>query len=183
MLAAGMLIVIFLLLRRSRRYPGKTKEEKPATRRKLEDARQATPLLDAPPEILRWHVEMHETSRHLKAELDSKMSALQAIIRIASEEAMRLEAAISRAEQLGISPCADTLAAIEELDVSDDSGGSRLYESHEKPDEIAARRDAVYQLADQGLAANAIAKSIGAPLGDVELLMSLRTESASHDVG
>jgi hypothetical protein len=185
MFAAGMLIIIFLLLRRSWRYSAKIKkEEKPAPRRKLDDARQATPLLDAPPELLRWQVEMHETARHLKAELDSKMSALQAIIRIASEETARLETAISRAEQLGISPCADTLAAIEELSAGDDSGGGLPCGELPVPSiEIAARRDAVYQLADQGLAANAIAQSIGAPLGDVELLMSLRTDSASHDVG
>jgi hypothetical protein len=183
MFAAGMLIIIFLLLRRSWRYSAKIKkEEKPAPRRKLDDARQATPLLDAPPELLRWQVEMHETARHLKAELDSKMSALQAIIRIANEESTRLEAAISRAERLGISTCADTLAAIEELSAGDDSDSGRLCgESHATSNEIDAQRDAVYQLADQGLAANAIARSIGAPLGDVELLMSLRTNGATHD--
>ena len=135
-----------------------------------------TPLLDAPPDLLRWQVEMHETARHLKAELDSKMGALQAITRIASEESARLEAAIARAERLGISTCADTLAAIEALNGNDDFGNGLLPSaSLAKSEEIAARRDAVFQLADQGLASKAIAQSIGAPLGDVELLMSLRT--------
>jgi len=184
MFAAGMLILIFLLLRRSWRYRGKVKKQKADPRRKLDDARQATPLLDAPPEILRWQVEMHETARHLKAELDSKMSALQAMTRIASEESARLEAVIARAERLGISSCADTLAAIEAMHGSDDSGTSLKSDAPlANPDEIAARRAAVYQLADQGLAATAIARSMGAPLGDVELLMSLRTNGASHDVG
>ncbi len=180
MFGAGVLMLIFLLMRRSRRYLGKTKKQKASPRRKLDDARQATPLLDAPPEILRWQVEMHETARDLKAELDSKMSALQAITRIASEESARLEAAIARAEQLGITGCADTLAAIEELHGSDDFGGGALPEaSSTTTDEIASRRDAVYQLADKGLAASAIARSIGVPLGDVELLMSLRSGSTS----
>ncbi len=180
MFGAGVLMLIFLLMRRSRRYLGKTKKQKASPRRKLDDARQATPLLDAPPEILRWQVEMHETARDLKAELDSKMAALQAITRIASEESARLEAAIARAEQLGITGCADTLAAIEELHGSADFGGGTLPEaSSTTTDEIAARRDAVYQLADKGLAASAIARSIGVPLGDVELLMSLRSESTS----
>jgi hypothetical protein len=184
MFAAGMLILIFLLLRRSRRYRGKIKEQKADPRRKLDDARQATPLLDAPPQILRWQVEMHETARHLKSELDSKMSALQAMTRIASEELARLEAAIARAERLGISSCADTLAAIEGIHGSDVSGNSLKSDaSLANHDEIAARRAAVYQLADQGLAASAIARSMGAPLGDVEFFMSLRTNGASHDVG
>lgn len=180
MFGAGVLMLIFVLMRRSRRYLGKIKKQKASPRRKLDDARQATPLLDAPPEILRWQVEMHETARHLKAELDSKMVALQAITRIASDESARLEAAIARAERLGITGCADTLAAIEELNGGDDLGGHDLPEtSSTTADEIAARRDAVYQLADQGLAATAIARSIGAPLGEIELLMSLRSESAS----
>lgn len=185
MLAAGMLIIIFLLLRRSRRYVAKTKKKtQPETRRKLADARKSTPLLDAPPEILRWHVEMHETTRELKAELDSKMGALQALIRMAAEETARLEAAISRAEQLGISPRPDSLTAIEELSGGDGlEGVLESVEPLSSSDDLSARRDAVYQLADQGLAAVAIARSIGAPLGDVELLMSLRTNGPTHDIG
>ena len=44
-------------------------------------------------------------------------------------------------------------------------------------DDISARREVVYQLADEGLAVNAISQSLGVPLGDVELLMSLRSET------
>lgn len=180
MFVAGVLMLIFLLLRRSWRYQGKTKKQQVSPWRKLDDARRDTPLLDAPPEILRWQVEMDETARHFKAELDSKMSALQSLVRMASEESARLEAAIVRAERLGISTCADTLAAIEELTAVDESS-SRLppAASLTMENEIAARRDAIYQLADQGLAAGAIARSIGLPLGDVELLMSLRSDSTS----
>ena len=116
-------MLIFLLMRRSRRYLSKSNRERSTSRQKLVTARESTPLLDAPPEILRWQVEMYEVARDLKAELDSKMGALQAIIRIANEESARLEAAIARAEQLGVSPCADTLAAIEELNGSQDSSG------------------------------------------------------------
>lgn len=182
MFGAGVLMLIFLLMRRSRRYLGKTKKEGVTSRGQLKDARYDTPLLDAPPDLLRWQVEMHETARHLKAELDSKMAALQAITRIASAESARLEAAIARAEQLGVSTCADTLAAIEALSENDDFGNSLLPTVPlAKSEEIAARRDAVFQLADQGLASKAIAQSIGAPLGDVELLMSLRTNGTSRD--
>ncbi|MEX0819517.1 MAG: hypothetical protein WD070_07980 [Pirellulaceae bacterium] len=177
MFGVGVLMLIFLLMRRSRRYLGKIKKQNPVARQKLDDARRATPLLDAPPEVLRWHVEMHETARDLKAELDSKMGALQAIIRLASEESARLEAAIARAERLGISPCADTLAAIEESGGSDETSGAlQVQTALESSDEIPAWRDAVYRLADEGLAASAIARSLGAPLGDVELLISLRPE-------
>lgn len=184
MLGAGVLMLIVLLFRRLRRYQGKTRKEQrledrsSARRQKLDEARAATPLLDAPPELVRWQVDMHDTARDLKAELDSKMSSLQAIVRMASDASDRLETAIARAEQLGISPCADTLAAIEALNEHDDSIGTRLPDvSGVTDDAIAARRSIIYQLADQGLAASAIAQSTGAPLGDVELLMSLRSDS------
>lgn len=173
-------MLIFLLLRRSKRYLSKIKRPSTNTRRKLDESRKASPLLDAPPEILRWQVEMHETARELKAELDSKMSALQATIRMAREESERLEATVARAEQLGISPCADTLAAIEELNGGERSIGCTLPAvPMDGSTQISAHRDAIYQLADQGLAASEIANSIGVPLGDVELLISLRSESTS----
>jgi hypothetical protein len=53
-------------------------------------------LIDAPPEVVRWQVAMHDTARELKAELDSKMSALQALIQMAREERERLEAVLRR---------------------------------------------------------------------------------------
>lgn len=60
----------------------------------------STPLLGAPAEIRRWHVEMESVSRDLRAELDSKIVLLQATIRSAAQEAQRLEQAIAAAKQL-----------------------------------------------------------------------------------
>jgi hypothetical protein len=48
-------------------------------------------LADAPNEVLRWQVEMHETARELKAELDTKMRALHVLMRDADERIARLE--------------------------------------------------------------------------------------------
>ncbi len=182
MFGVGVLMMIVLLMRRARRYQQRTKRENAAAPRKnskLEQARQETPLIDAPPELLRWQVEMHETARHLKAELDSKMIALQSITRIASEESTRLEAAIARAEKLGISPCPDTLAAIEDFSRGDQLAGEALADANPPNDEMANKRKSIYELADQGLAASAIAQSTGTPIGDVELTMSLRQGTQS----
>ncbi|MBC8353643.1 MAG: hypothetical protein H8E66_16720 [Planctomycetes bacterium] len=188
MLGVGILMLVVLLFRRLRRYQRKTRKEQrsgnrsSASRQKLDEARAATPLLDAPPELLRWQVELHETARDLKAELDSKLSLLQATIRLASEESLRLETAIARAEQLGISPCPDALATIEALNEGDTSVSDDLPDSSSLiADSLTTNRDAVYELADQGLSASSIAQSIGAPLGDVELMMSLRSEPSSSD--
>lgn len=57
----------------------------------LADEGRDTVLRDAPPEVLRWHVELHETARDLKAEIDTKLVALQVLTKQAREEADRLE--------------------------------------------------------------------------------------------
>jgi len=90
---AVLLVCLIYLLRRSFRYFRRgrndtrplVKVERPAR------ADSAAPLHDAPRDVLRWEVEMHETARVLSAQLDSKMAALQSLIRQAREEADRLE--------------------------------------------------------------------------------------------
>lgn len=172
--AFGVLMVIFMLTRRSRRYLSKTRREQNQPVTRLVEPNRDRALVDAPREVLRWQVEMHETARDLKAELDSKMGALQALVRQASAESARLEAAIQRAERLGISTSRDTLREIERLADDDASqprlpqlGGVVFGDPH---------RDQIYSLADGGLAAPTIAAQLGASIGDVEMVLSLRTE-------
>lgn len=55
---------------------------------------------ESPAEYLRWEVEMHETARGLKAELDSKMAALLSLTRTAREEQQRLARLIEEARQV-----------------------------------------------------------------------------------
>lgn len=53
-------------------------------------------------ETMRWEVEMHDTARELKAELDSKMSALMSLVRTAREEQERLEHLIEDARRVKV---------------------------------------------------------------------------------
>lgn len=53
----------------------------------------------APQDLLRWQVEMHETARDVKAEIDTKILALQALIALASDHAERLETLLARADR------------------------------------------------------------------------------------
>jgi hypothetical protein len=55
-------------------------------------------LLGAPQDLVRWEVQMHEIARDTKAELDTKMRALQLLIRDARECEMRLRELIDRIE-------------------------------------------------------------------------------------
>ncbi len=65
---------------------------------------QGTGSLGAPPEVLRWQVELHDMARELKAELDSKMLAVTALARSYEQASKRLSDMIRLAEQVEISP-------------------------------------------------------------------------------
>jgi hypothetical protein len=65
----------------------------------LRPERQQEPRYDQPADLVRWEVEMHDTARELKAELDTKMAALQVLIRQANEACERLERATAEAER------------------------------------------------------------------------------------
>jgi hypothetical protein len=89
MLVAGVGILIWVLLRRSHKSRVKRAHEDRAIakqQRQLQSHRDSgAPTVDAPPEILRWQSSMFDLQRELKAELESKISVLQAVVRIADE--------------------------------------------------------------------------------------------------
>jgi hypothetical protein len=189
MFSAGIVLLTLILLKRWYRYYGrrgrKATTDKPAV---YDFARHESRPLDSPPELLRWQVEMHDTARDLKAELDSKMSVLQALVQIAREERQRLEAAIHRAHQLGLSTRRDTLDEIERLtsqlvaegnvdhvnESVDSSAADATGTSQREPLFPTHRRTAIYDLSDHGHSPAAIAEQIGTPIGDVEMVLGTR---------
>jgi hypothetical protein len=101
MFIVGLGMLIAILLRRWHRYygPRRRRREAPVLEHTArEEKKAARSLSDAPTDVLRWHVELHDTARDLKAELDSKITALQVLIRMAGQEAARLERLIESAE-------------------------------------------------------------------------------------
>ncbi len=97
LMGVGMMTVI--LMRRWNRYYRKRNSARRDPRRDVIAASKAQqPLMDAPPEILRWQVEMHETARELKGELDTKIAILQRLTAEARHQADRLEAAAQRCD-------------------------------------------------------------------------------------
>lgn len=199
LMLAGIVLAIFFLMRgsaagwmRSRRNANDPKE----IERMLGSRSRDSALADAPAEVLRWQVEMHETARDLKAEIDSKLSALQALVVLARQEAERLEAAIRRAADGGIGgddAPRDTLAAIERL------ADPAALDDPDKLAEVAAqcpshasataadpfhdneRTIAIARLADRGHSSVEIARRLGRPLGEVELLLGLRSGTTAQE--
>lgn len=182
LMAAGVALAAFVLLRASWRRRISPRANPPS----LAESSRDRALSDAPPALLRWQVEMHETARDLKAELDSKLSALQTLVAMARQERALLEATLSRLQEADRERPRSTLTVIEEL------GDPAALDDPERLAEVAARvstladevprdlfdRDrqslAVSRLADQGVPPTSIAEHLHLPLGDVELLLSLR---------
>ncbi len=180
--ALGLLLMIFVLFKRMhkhyRRKPKRVRAEIDSVQHSAQSVapRKDTPLADAPREILRWQVEMHETARELKAELESKMLALQSLIRLADERSEKLEGAIRRAESLGCVPHFDAFAATKTSsgapsDVATQSTESKPYIPLPGTN---GQRQAIFRLADLGQNVAAIADAVGASIGDVELILGSR---------
>jgi hypothetical protein len=190
LLLLGLGLLVSILLRRYYRYFGKRRQDdRPLVRTSRREPDSQQPLIDAPPNALRWQVEMHETARDLKAEIDTKMVALQQLIALAGRQSDRLEAAIARAERLGIRPCRDTLAELERVTaevataIASDSVGA-LGSLPEIPAPAktanvtsAETRHQIYTLADSGLSIPVIAERTGQSQGDVEIVLSLRKDT------
>jgi hypothetical protein len=178
---AVLALTIMILLRRTRRYLARQKNQDSAlvhTARPQDQPRR--PQADAPDEVLGWEVRMHETARDLAAQLDSKMGALQALIADADRAAARLEAAVAKpgasARKPGRPdpPAANQAQALkspraEKPAAAELSPG----DGHQRPSARQCREE-IHTLADYGFSAAEIAGRVDCPVGEVELILSLR---------
>jgi hypothetical protein len=168
-------------------------------------ALQPGPQLDAPDGAVRWELRMHETARDLAGQLDSKMSALGHLIQEADRAAARLEQAMEKAgdaarrghdeseaggardvesprseppddlDPLPPRPSnqADALAFAGTRDRVSPGNSHAPGPSRPPADE---RYEEIYMLADYGFDAAEIARRVASPLGEVQLILSLRAK-------
>jgi hypothetical protein len=178
MLGALALVIGWLLLQTHRHLARQRRDDSPLVQPSRPQRSGQRHDLDASPEVLRGQQQVHETARELSAHLDRKIGALQGLIAEADRAAARLEAAASRLPEAvprpAASPCPPTTQA-EALQPSRppdrptcDAGDMSLRPS------AGGRREEVYALADGGLEAAEIARRIGSPVGEVELILGLR---------
>jgi len=135
---------------------------------------RASPLLDAPATVVRWEVEMQTLARDLKAEIDTKICVLQVLVRRSEEAAERLEAAAARAERLGCRPRPDDEETDAVVALAEQAAAAR---GTLATPPLPPYSDEVYALADAGGHAAEIAAQIGLPVGDVEFVLSLRSQA------
>ena len=195
-------LTIGLLLLRSHRYLARQdKGGAPLVRTPRPGLPRQSPHLDAPADVALWEVSMHETARDLSGQLDSKMGALAHLIREADRAATRLEAALEMAQRppgstlppdqptrLPGSPMAgsDRLPALppSQAEALKSAGAARETPIRRGiPNQAGRTRpsgdhryEEIYLLADYGFDAAEIARRVGSPVGEVELILGLRAK-------
>jgi hypothetical protein len=185
LLAAVVLLLLFRTRVRVARQQQRWAEE---AKRPAEDGQSppagAGPKGELPGELARWEVQMHETARELAARLDAKLCLLQSLIADADRAARRLEEALERAyPALPPGSQAESLrpAAANPRENPDEAEtamapAERTAAASELPGNMdrARRREEIHRLADYGFAPEEIARRVGSPVGEVELILSLR---------
>lgn len=94
--AAGMIVFWVLFRARHRR---RARGRAPGGKLRPAADSRTGPLQAPPPDLDRWSVEMHETARDLSAQIDTKMVALQSLIRAAEAKEAELKRLIEEAEK------------------------------------------------------------------------------------
>jgi hypothetical protein len=185
-LGAVVLVTLFLLLRTSR-YFTRPKSPDPSwssIARKPKETDSPGRGSCIPQEMAGWEVEMHEFVREIKAELDSKMRALQAVTADADRAADRLETALRGSpnsakssqnfrEDVGMrQPGID----LSNLPASQAESLSPAGVPRPEHSSVQAKKEEIYTLADYNMPPAEIASRVGHPVGEVELILSLRAK-------
>jgi len=186
----GLAIVVCFVLLRTQRTPSRNPQEgSPHTPPPRPEREKPSYRDEAPNDVLRWEVSMHETARDLSAQLDSKLGTLQHLIHEADRAAARLEAALqATGGPPGGCAAADAAAqrdSIPQVRPVSQAEALRAGRTGDEPKTTVrgpsggqsagdSRYQEIYTLSDYGYPASEIAQRLGSPIGEIELILSLR---------
>ncbi len=192
----ALALTIAVVLLRTQRYYARNTSARPSYEPPpRQDPSPRAHTLGAPPPMVDWEVQMHDMARELAAQLDSKIGVLEHLIREADRAAARLEAAVAaqragssvldaaeRLERLTPSAPHETGPPISQAEALKAAGGAdRALPAPRAPEQSAGERppaesryESIYTLADYGYDPAEIARRTGTPVGEVQLILSLR---------
>lgn len=193
-LAAALAVACLFLLRNNWQRQARSRQATPDPEQIKQAVASPSPpehVHDTHQDILGWEIEFHELARDTKAEIDTKLVALQSLMIVANEHCQRLEALIAQAEN---TQAAKTFAPAR-VSISDSSLGGRAVldriadgerdlramPSPPRKDVLSPIQAArVNDLARQERSPLQIAREVGATLGDIELYLSLHQDIFSN---
>jgi len=188
----AMVVAVGFLMLRARRNLGRPQSDwSPMYNPRPAKPQKPAHHLGASEDFVQWEVQMHDLARELSGKLDSKMSVLAQLIQEADRAAARLEAAIERLPSSAPSPPgarddsasseppprprnqAEALHAANVMEPSTSPPAPSETASPVSPDR---RYDEIYLLADYGFDVAEIARRVGIPIGEIQLILTLRTQ-------
>ena len=164
---AGMALVILVLLRRTAKFVAKAPRDHRHLAVQPRPDQQPVKDFDAPPEILQYQVQLHDTARELTARLDSKMVALLHLVREADRRIDRLEALTAQLAAVGTKIPVEPAALQRPVVASEPRGTSAA---------APGAHQNIFSLADQGFSAATIAHRVHVPLIEVEAILHTRSK-------
>lgn len=174
----GIALATWILMRRVLKYR-KNSAKKVDPIKWVSKKEKPLQSVDAPAETLKWEIRLHDLGREISARIDSKISALSALTKLAHEAAQRLEIATQHAAEVetmryGSSPLNKIEQRLHEVTFEVGTPVSVLAPI-EKPsslDPVESLRRVVKRLLENGQSAAEIAAETSMPLGEVEFLAS-----------
>jgi hypothetical protein len=151
---AGVILLLFTLVRMARRRSARSAEARPALS-------QPSTRAGAGPAAEQYEVRLYETFRELHARLETKIAVLNALIEEADRKIAELRPQFSRGAPGG-SVGGDNPVVVDPDEAGGDDGPA------------AAGFEEIYRLADLGMTPAAISRKLDQPAGEIELILRLR---------
>ncbi len=176
-----MIVVVGYLYLRSQRYFARQKNDA-ASAAGAATTPPEKPYTAVPQDLTRWEVEMHDTARQLSGQLDGKLAALGHLIRDADRVAARLEAALAATRPAAPAtteePSGNQARALQAAGAAEEPAESPAAASPSAtPRPPADRRyEEIYLLADYGFDPAEIGRRVNMPVGEIQLILSLRAK-------
>jgi hypothetical protein len=165
LMAGGVLIITFILMSRLRRK----QRERPSDLSTAEQIAQIRARAADSRGIDAFKADAHDFTRQMAALLDSKAERLEQLIADADDRLARLDQLEHDASHTA--PADPPRAHAEPTPPPQPK---RTPPDLERPVEVDPLHDKVYRLADSGLDPVSIAREIGQPTGQIELILALR---------
>jgi len=162
---AGLLLITFSLVRRLRKRARAAAQQPVRSRGRGADDDEQKPVRRSMEQLL---IELQGVSRQINAQLDTKMRALTELTEQARREIERLEHLLEEA-RAGRPPAGSTTPA------------PPAEPERDAPAPVDPRHRRVCELSRAGLSAVEIARDTGQPVGEVELILSLRPAGAPEE--
>ena len=168
-IAAGIMAVVYVTLVRPLR---KKKDKDPLERAPAFSTLSQQRAVER--DMSNLLVELSEMARQMTAQLDTRAAKLELLLKEADERIAILRSGEPIRRQNGHHPLADSSASGDAEGVIVEARAAGIAALPEP--KIDPRHAPVYDLADEGLSPPEIARQLGRPSGEVELILALRRE-------